>query len=521
MQWQLLCHLVLLLLASSVPHTMSHDKEIDVEQAMLDKIAKDGELQTEEFAAELRVSHQAVVGSLKSLESDKLVSSKMESKPRWKFSEEALEIMKNGSPEGALWSLLEGGPVDRTVLESKLGRNLDIAIKNGMKNKLFKLNKADGKQLFEREPNAPQFADKVRDALLDAEKGKQVSDKDADELKKRKLATVEQAKVFVVTKGDKFTTKRVKPVSDITREMMLDGSWETAAFKKYTLDKAEGREPLGGQLHPLLKVRQEFREIFLELGFQEMDTTAWVESSFWNFDSLFVPQNHPARDSQDTFFVSDPATSQAPDPAYLSDVKKIHEASYCTQWREDESAKNVLRTHTTGVSSWVLRQLAQASPVGPDGTRQFVPGKYFSIDRVFRNEEMDKTHLCEFHQIEGFIVDRNLSLANMMHTLHQFFKRIGIEKLRFKPAFNPYTEPSMEIFGYHAGMQRWMEVGNSGMFRPEMLQPMGFDKDVTAIAWGLSLERPTMIKYGINNIHELFGHKVDLKFIRRSRIARY
>eukprot|EP00389_Voromonas_pontica_P001617 GDKH01002406.1.p1 GENE.GDKH01002406.1~~GDKH01002406.1.p1 ORF type:complete len:135 (-),score=39.75 GDKH01002406.1:93-497(-) len=134
---------------------------------------------------------------------------------------------------------------------------------------------------------------------------------------------------------------------------------------------------------------------------------------------------------------------------------------------------------------------------------------------------MDKTHLCEFHQVEGFIVDRNLSLANMMHVLEQFFMRIGVTNLRFKPAYNPYTEPSMEIFGYHSGMKKWMEVGNSGVFRPEMLQPMGFDKDVTAIAWGLSLERPTMIKYGIQHISELFGHKVDLNFIRKARIARY
>jgi phenylalanyl-tRNA synthetase alpha chain len=169
----------------------------------------------------------------------------------------------------------------------------------------------------------------------------------------------------------------------------------------------------------------------------------------------------------------------------------------------------------------VLHHLAQSSPVGTDGKRQFRPGEYFSIDRVFRNEDMDRTHLCEFHQVEGFVVDRNLSLANMMHLLNQFFRRIGIEQLRFKPAFNPYTEPSMEIFGFHSGLKKWMEVGNSGVFRPEMLRPMGFDDDVTAIAWGLSLERPTMIKYEVKNIHELFGHKVDLRFIKRAMIARY
>jgi phenylalanyl-tRNA synthetase alpha chain len=493
--------------------------EIDVEQKVLDALATRDALQSEAFAKDLGVEHQAVVGSIKSLESGKLVSSTMDTVPRWKFTEEAQDIMDNGAPEYNMWCLLKDGPKERSELESVLGKKLDIAVKNGMKNKLFKLNKDGNKQIFVRE--AAQLEDSARAVLLSAARGEQIDDKEVDNLKKRKLATVEGFKIFTIVKGAQFTTKRVKPASDLTREMLMDGSWETAAFKKYTLEAAEGREPQGGQLHPLLKVRQEFREIFLELGFQEMDTTAWVESSFWNFDTLFVPQNHPARDAQDTFFVSDPATAQPAEAKYIEDVKRIHEASYNTSWSHDESVKNCLRTHTTGVSSWILRHLAQSSPMGADGRRQFTPGKYFSIDRVFRNEEMDKTHLCEFHQLEGFIVDRNLSLANMMHTLHQFFKRIGIEKLRFKPAFNPYTEPSMEIFGFHAGMNKWMEVGNSGMFRPEMLQPMGFDKDVTAIAWGLSLERPTMIKYGINNIHELFGHKVDLKFIRRSKIARY
>ena len=489
---------------------------------MLDHIAKENVLHTESFAQLVSVEHQAVVGSLKSLESGKLVVSEMATVPRWKFTDEAHDIILNGSPEGALWVATKDGAVDRTVLVATLGAaKLDLALKNGMKNKLFKLNKGEGgSQSIERMPSAPEFVDSVRGLLQMASQGGELAAADVDALKKRKLATLEPLKVFTVTKGPQFTTKRVKPASDLTREMLMDGSWETAVFKSYSLEKAEGREPQGGQLHPLLKVRQEFREIFFELGFQEMDTSAWVESSFWNFDTLFVPQNHPARDSQDTFFVSNPATSQRPDEKYMADVKRIHESSYNTPWSEDETFRNVLRTHTTSVSSWVLRHLAETSPM-VDGKRQFTPGKYFSIDRVFRNEEMDKTHLCEFHQVEGFIVDRNLSLANMMHTLHQFFKRVGIEKLRFKPAFNPYTEPSMEIFGYHAGLGKWMEVGNSGVFRPEMLQPMGFDKDVTAIAWGLSLERPTMIKYGINNIHELFGHKVDLKFIRRSKIARY
>jgi phenylalanyl-tRNA synthetase alpha chain len=151
----------------------------------------------------------------------------------------------------------------------------------------------------------------------------------------------------------------------------------------------------------------------------------------------------------------------------------------------------------------------------------FKPCKMFSIDRVFRNESLDATHLAEFHQVEGVVADYDLSLGDLIGVITEFFKRIGITDLRFKPAFNPYTEPSMEIFGYHPDLGKWTEIGNSGMFRPEMLLPMGLPPNVRVIAWGLSLERPTMIKYRIKNIRDLFGHKVKLEMSRDAPICRF
>jgi phenylalanyl-tRNA synthetase alpha chain len=151
----------------------------------------------------------------------------------------------------------------------------------------------------------------------------------------------------------------------------------------------------------------------------------------------------------------------------------------------------------------------------------FKPVRYFSIDRVFRNESLDATHLAEFHQVEGVIADRGLSLGDLIGVITEFFKRIGITKLRFKPAYNPYTEPSMEVFGYHPLLKKWTEIGNSGIFRPEMLLPMGLPPDVRVIAWGLSLERPTMIKYQLKNIRDLFGHKVKLEMARAAPICRF
>ncbi|NXI43306.1 SYFA ligase, partial [Galbula dea] len=198
--------------------------------------------------------------------------------------------------------------------------------------------------------------------------------------------------------------------------------------------------------------------------FTEMPTDNFVESSFWNFDALFQPQQHPARDQHDTFFLQDPAEALQLPPGYTAKVKKIHSQGgygsqgYKSEWKLEEARKNLLRTHTTSASARLLYRLAQQE--------KFTPVKCFSIDRVFRNESLDATHLAEFHQVEGVVADRGLTLGHLMGTLHQFFTKLGITQLRFKPAYNPYTEPSMEVFSYHEGLKKWVEVGNSGVFRP-------------------------------------------------------
>ena len=189
---------------------------------------------------------------------------------------------------------------------------------------------------------------------------------------------------------------------------------------------------------------------------------------------------------------------------------------YQYDWKEEEAVKNLLRTHTTAVSSRMLYKLAQETKQ----SGHFNPVKLFSIDRVFRNETLDATHLAEFHQIEGLVADYDLTLGNLIGMLYEFFNKLGIKDLRFKPAYNPYTEPSMEVFSFHPGLKKWIEIGNSGVFRPEMLIPMGLPEDVSVIAWGLSLERPTMIKYKLTNIRDLCGHKVDLQMVFNNPLCR-
>lgn len=229
---------------------------------------------------------------------------------------------------------------------------------------------------------------------------------------------------------------------------------------------------------------------------------------------------------------------------FIFDIYRLYDLTFFVwryDWKLEEAQKNLLRTHTTAVSARMLYKLANQEG-------GFVPAKYFSIDRVFRNETLDATHLAEFHQVEGVVADRNLTLGDLIGVIAEFFKKLGISQIEFKPAYNPYTEPSMEIFCFHPGLKKWIEVnfrqltsfipydsntnkkmaflfhfiqvGNSGMFRPEMLRPMGLPEDLNVIAWGLSLERPTMIKYGINNIRDLIGPKIDLKIIQSNPICR-
>lgn len=380
-----------------------------------------------------------------------------------------------------------------------------------MKNKWYSLDKATG--TFQR--TADSAEDKDAEILKGIVDGTITDKKITTIFQKRKLTQKKKQTWFVATKGTEFALQIIEKKADLTAEMIKDGSWKTLEFKEFNV-KSLGKElPVGGQ-HPLMKVRTQFRHILLELGFEEMPTNNYVESSFWNFDSLFQPQQHPARDAHDTFFIASPSHCQIDNQEYWDKVKEMHEKGdnesigWRYNWSTEEARTNIFRTHTTAVSSRMLYKLAQ------DG---FKPKKYFSIDRVFRNETLDATHLAEFYQVEGLVCDFNLGLPELMGIIREFFRKIGITKIKFKPAYNPYTEPSMEIFCYHPQLKRTIEIGNSGIFRPEMLKPMGLPEGCTVIAWGLSLERPTMINYGIDSIKKLCGPDIDVKDIRSNPVC--
>mmetsp|Transcript_8032 Transcript_8032/g.10283 ORF Transcript_8032/g.10283 Transcript_8032/m.10283 type:complete len:507 (-) Transcript_8032:41-1561(-) len=474
------------------------------------------------WSTSVEISHQEVVGAVKSLLVDAYITAKESTTNFFVLSKEGEGIVSSGeSQEISVFKAVLAAGVDGIAmkdLDGKVGKAVSkIGMGNCMKSKWIGKNGANLIAKIDSIPEDSVLA--ALQALKGDDSGSSLDSKLLQNLKRRKLISSVSRKSYEVARGPSYSPVRVKKAADLTKEMLDNGTWKETQFKSYNF-LTLGEKVGGGYLHPLLKVRAEFRKILMQMGFQEMPTNKWVESSFWNFDSLFQPQSHPARDAHDTFFIKKPAETVSVPEDYYERVKEMHEKGgsgsigYRYDFKKEEAFKNLLRTHTTAISSQMLYQLANQEG-------GFKPMKYFSIDRVFRNESMDATHLCEFHQVEGLVADYNLSLGDLIGTIETFFKKIGITQLRFKPAFNPYTEPSMEIFGYHPDLKKWTEIGNSGMFRPEMLAPMGLPENVRVIAWGLSLERPTMIKYRIKNIRDLFGHKVELARTRTAPVCRF
>ncbi|XP_029649855.1 phenylalanine--tRNA ligase alpha subunit [Octopus sinensis] len=490
----------------------------DLQQSLLSYIEDKDSVDTLHLAQEWNVDHQKIVGVVKSLQAlGEIINVEQKSGKKLELTEEGQTICNSGSYEALIYnSIPEDG-----ILQSEIMKNVPnakIGFNKAMSAGWIRIDKTaeGGPRIYKK---VEIIEDKVQETLkqLHSLSLTDLPDAQCKDFKKRKLIVESKVNSFIISKGPNFTLKISKPEIDLTPEMIASGSWKTFQFKPYNFN-AMGVLPPSGHLHPLLKVRAQYMKIFLEMGFSEMATNNFVESSFWNFDALFQPQQHPARDAHDTFFISDPMNAHEFPEDYLERVKTVHsEGGYGSQgyrynWKIEEAQKNIMRTHTTAVSARMLYKLAQEKP--------FKPAKYFSIDRVFRNETLDATHLAEFHQIEGVVIDYNLTLGDLMGVIHKFFSKLGMTKLRFKPAYNPYTEPSMEIFSYHEGLKKWVEIGNSGVFRPEMLLPMGLPENVSAIAWGLSLERPTMILYGIDNIRDLIGPKINLQMIYNNPICR-
>jgi phenylalanyl-tRNA synthetase alpha chain len=295
-------------------------------------------------------------------------------------------------------------------------------------------------------------------------------------------------------------------VSQLTPDLLKDGSWRQTRLRKYTISLRPPR--IGtGKKHPYREFLDTVKTKLVSMGFQEM-RGALVETEFWDMDALFMPQFHPARDIHDVYFVKEPSHTTAVDEPFLSRVATVHEngaetgsAGWGYSFDVHRAKRLVLRSQGTAVSA---RTLA-ASP--------HIPGKYFSIARCFRYDQVDATHATDFFQVEGIVLGEDINFRTLLGLLNLFAREVAQAKeVKFLPAYFPFTEPSVEMHVRHPRLG-WMELGGAGLFRSEVTLPLGVT--VPVIAWGLGLDRMAMVALGIHDIRELFTDNLEL--IRTTR----
>jgi phenylalanyl-tRNA synthetase alpha chain len=291
----------------------------------------------------------------------------------------------------------------------------------------------------------------------------------------------------------------------LTPEMIKAG--QNFNLRPFDVDISAPPVPTGKR-HFYLQAIDYVRQVWLSLGFKEMEGSI-VQSNFWNFDTLFVPQDHPARDAQDTFFVKNPPKGTITDEDF-ENVSQTHLNGGKTGskgWRgtfdRNVSESLVLRTHTTCLSARTVRKLKE------DG----YPAKYFAVGRNYRNEKVDWKHLAEFDQVEGIVVDPNVTFPDLLGYLKIFFKAMGFPQARFRPSFYPYTEPSVGIDVLHPIKKVWYELGGAGVFRPEVVEPL-LGEDIPVLAWGPGIGRIITEQYKINDIREQYFN--DLEQLRKA-----
>lgn len=414
---------------------------------------------------------------------------------RVELTEEGRRYAEHGLPEKALVDALRSGPLPFDEARKRV-QAFDIALQWAKKNGWVDVK--DGKLVLLKQAGTSAEQDALR--TIAAGREKDVGAAILEKLVWRKLVRVESEAVA--------ETKKLigKEVADLTPELIKTGLWKDVRFRPYNV-QAAGQRLDAGKLHVLTGFIEKVRRIYLDLGFTETEGP-FVESSFWNFDALYQPQDHPARDLADTFYMRTPATAKLPQ-ALVDPVRIVHENGGRTgslgwryKWSEAVARQNIMRTHNTAVSA---RSVARFKP----------PFKSFCIGRVFRNETIDYKHLPEFVQVDGIVCDADVTFKNLLGYLKEFYRRLGLPKVRFTPSYFPYTEMSTQIEVYFEDRKEWLELGGSGIFRPEVTEPLGIKEPV--LAWGLGFERPIMLRLGLNDIRN-FYYRNDLKMLREAKV---
>ncbi|MBI2135050.1 phenylalanine--tRNA ligase subunit alpha [Candidatus Woesearchaeota archaeon] len=412
------------------------------------------------------------------------------------------EIKKKANLSNEEMGICLGILKGKAALEIQKGKGIEISITDNGK-KLIEKGFIEEKLLKKDFPiYASELKDEEKPALENLKKRKSIL-----KVNIVKIITAEPTEL-----GKKIIHHGIdeKNILDrLTVDMLKSGSWKNKKIRSY--DVAINVPNIsGGKRHFVNQTIEYIKRIWLDMGFREMQGN-YVQTSFWDLDALFVPQDHPARDMQDTFYIKDPKEGKLP-LELMKRVKAAHENGWTTgskgwqyEWSEKIAKENLLRTHTTVLSAQVIAKLKKEN----------LPAKFFSVGKVFRNETLSWKSLFEFIQVEGIVVDPNANFRHLKGYLKEFFAKMGFPDVRIRPAHFPYTEPSAEVDVWHPGKKQWVELGGSGIFRPEVVKPLlGFECPV--LAWGLGMERTIMEYYKITDVRDIY--KNDIKQLREAKL---
>jgi phenylalanyl-tRNA synthetase alpha chain len=450
------------------------------------------------------------------LSSKGLVAVEEYEKKFYDLGEEGRAYAERGLPERRLIEALKaaGGKLDLKILEKELGENeLRIGVSWARRMGWIEIEKM-GENAYAGLVSEPGELPEER-LLKILRDGERESSEIPEDLRKtcQQLALrpgVLEAKVkrIHVLKPTEALLRlddsllEVREVTRLTPSMIVSGEWRRVRLSRFDV-RAPTPPVFAGKRHPLRELMKIVREVFVEMGFEEIKGPL-VELAFWNFDALFQPQDHPAREMHDTFYLAEPEVGDLPE-RLVDPVKRAHEDGGDTgstgwgyKWREEEARRLLLRTHTTATT---IRWLAD---------HHEPPVKVFSVDRIYRNERVDWKHLAEFHQIEGIVMGESVSFKDLLGLIKEFYARLGLRDVRFRPSYFPYTEPSAEAIAYLEDKKAWLELIGMGVFRPEVTKPMGVKHRV--LAWGGGLERLALALYDLDDIRAFYMN--DLNWIR-------
>ena len=410
------------------------------------------------------------------------------------LTEEGKKYLEKGLPEKNLVKMVKKGKVKINDAKTEI-ENFSIALQWAKKNNWVMAVQGEI-ELIQDPVIYPE-----EDALKTVSESKPIDEKIASVLVKRGL--IEKEREDMTKKAGKMVGK---DVTHLTTELIKTRFWKQVKLKPYNVE-AVGKKIYPGKRQPYQQFVSQMKKKLIELGFKEMVGSS-IETEFWNFDALYQPQNHPAR--------SWAATYQLKEPKYGSInvnianlVGKDHEKGtpgskgWGYKWDPKKAMQLMPRAHGTCLSARTL------------ANKPNIPGKYFAIARCYRPDVLDATHLIEFNQAEGIVIDESLTLKSLLGILEMFAKEIaGAEKVKFLPDYYPFTEPSVQLSAKHPEMG-WIEFGGSGIFREELTKPLGINTPV--IAWGIGIDRLAMFKLGVEDVRYLFAQ--DLKWLRNTKMV--